>query len=58
MLKQGWTRQTVKAGDQITVSGVLAVDRKMLRPDTFAASATTITLADGRKLFDRAAVQK
>jgi hypothetical protein len=58
MSLQGWTRQTVKLGDQVTITGVLANGGKMTGPDTLAARATTITSEDGRKLFDRAAVQQ
>jgi hypothetical protein len=43
--RQGWTRNALKAGDNITVQGVQAKDGSHL------VSAGMVTLADGRKVF-------
>ena len=43
--RQGWTRDSLKEGDQITVEGYPAKDGAKL------ASAKKITLADGRTVF-------
>jgi len=46
---QGWTRNSLKEGDKITVDGYLAKDGAHL------ANARTVALADGRKVFAGAA---
>ena len=43
--RQGWQRDSLKAGDTVTVEGYLAKDGSML------ANARRVTLADGRKVF-------
>ena len=43
--RQGWQRDSLKVGDQVTVEGYLAKDGSML------ANARRVTLADGRKVF-------
>ena len=43
--RQGWTRDSLKLGDQITVDGYPAKDGAKM------ASAKKITLADGRSVF-------
>jgi hypothetical protein len=43
--RQGWTRDSLKAGDQITVEGYPAKDGAKM------ASAKSVTLADGRTVF-------
>ena len=43
--RQGWTRNSLKIGDTVTVSAFLAKDGSSL------ASARHVTLADGRKVF-------
>lgn len=45
LLRNGWTKNSVKAGDMLTVSGSLAKD------GTNLANARTVTLADGTKVF-------
>jgi hypothetical protein len=45
LLKQGWTKNSLKAGDTVTVAGSLAKD------GSNTASATSVVLADGRKVF-------
>jgi hypothetical protein len=45
LMRQGWTRHSLKEGDEVTVSGFLAKDGSRL------ANARTVKLADGRKVF-------
>ena len=44
--RQGWRQDSLKVGDQITVEGYLAKDGSKM------ASASKITLADGRTVFN------
>jgi primosomal replication protein N len=46
--RQGWKQDSLKVGDQITVEGFLAKDGSKM------ASASKITLADGRTVFNGA----
>jgi Family of unknown function (DUF6152) len=43
--RRGWTRHSLKPGDEVAVEGYLAKDGSNL------ANARNVTLADGRKLF-------
>jgi hypothetical protein len=45
LMRQGWTRNSLKVGDVVTVTGSQAKDASRL------ANARTVTLADGRKVF-------
>jgi len=45
LMRQGWTRNSLKVGDVINVEGYLAKDGSKL------ANARTVKLADGRKVF-------
>jgi hypothetical protein len=45
LLRNGWTKNAVKAGDVLTVTGSLAKD------GTNLANARSVTLADGTKVF-------
>ena len=45
LMRLGWTKRSLKAGDEITVDGYLAKD------GSNTANAATVTLADGRKVF-------
>jgi tetratricopeptide (TPR) repeat protein len=58
LIRQGWTKDNIRLGDEVTITGLLATGGQTLPNGTIAASATTITAADGRKLFDRGAIQK
>ena len=53
MAKQGFTRFTVKPGDEVIVTGVTANGSPKIGPGFNAARANLITLADGTHLFDR-----
>ena len=45
LMRQGWTRNSMKIGDTVVVDGYLAKDGAKL------ANARNVKLADGRKLF-------
>lgn len=45
LMRLGWTKRSLKAGDEITVDGYLAKD------GSNTANAASVTLADGRKVF-------
>jgi uncharacterized protein DUF6152 len=45
LARRGWTRNSMKAGDEVVVDGYLAKDGSNL------ANARNVKLADGRKLF-------
>jgi hypothetical protein len=45
LMRLGWRKDSLKAGDEITVEGYLAKD------GSSTANAARITLADGRKVF-------
>jgi len=45
LLKQGWRRDSLKAGDQITVEASMAKDGSK------SANARRVTLPDGRRVF-------
>jgi Family of unknown function (DUF6152) len=48
LMRRGWTRNSLKVGDTVTVMGALAKDGAKM------ANARTVTLADGKKLFSAA----
>ena len=45
LLRNGWTKKAITMGETVTVSGSLAKDGSNL------ANATSVTLADGKKVF-------
>ena len=45
LMRQGWTRNSLKVGDEVTVDGSMAKDGSKI------ANARTVTLAGGTKLF-------
>jgi hypothetical protein len=45
LMRQGWTRTSLKVGDLVTVDGSQAKDGSKV------ANARNVTLADGRRLF-------
>ena len=45
LMRRGWTRNSLKTGDSVTVTGFLS----KLSPTN--GNATTVTLSDGRKVF-------
>lgn len=47
LVRQGWTRTSLKIGDEITVTGSMAKDGSKM------ANARDVTLAGGKKVFAR-----
>lgn len=45
LMRRGWTRNSLKPGDSVTIEGYLAKDGSKL------ANARNVTLGDGRKIF-------
>lgn len=45
LLRRGWTRNSLKIGENVTVNGSLAKDGSNV------ANATTVTLSDGKRVF-------
>jgi hypothetical protein len=45
LMRRGWTRNSLKVGEVVTVNGFLAKDGSSL------TNAQTVTLSDGRKVF-------
>jgi Family of unknown function (DUF6152) len=45
LLRRGWTRNSLKIGETVTMNGSLAKDGSNL------ANATTVTLSDGKRVF-------
>jgi len=48
---RGWSRNSLKEGDHVTVDGYLAKDGKPLGDGSLHANSRLITLDDGRKVF-------
>jgi hypothetical protein len=51
LMRGGWTRNSLKAGDEVTVDAYLAKDGKPLADGSIHANSKLITLSDGRKVF-------
>ncbi len=51
LARQGWTRNSLKVGEEVTVNGYLAKDGKPLADGSVHANSRQITTADGRKVF-------
>ena len=45
LLRRGWTRNSLKIGETVTVNGSMAKDGSNV------ANATTVTLSDGKRVF-------
>ena len=45
LMRRGWTQNSLKIGDSVTVNGSLAKDGSNM------ANATTVTLSDGKRVF-------
>ena len=48
---RGWTRTSLKIGEEVTVDGYLAKDGKPLEDGSLHANSRQITTASGRKVF-------
>jgi len=51
LMRGGWTRNSLKPGDEVTVDGYLAKDGQRLSDGSVHANSKLITLADGHKVF-------
>ena len=51
LARQGWTRNSLKPGDEVTVDGYMAKDGKPLADGSIHANSKLITLANGKKVF-------
>lgn len=51
LARQGWSRNSLKVGETVTVEGYMAKDGKPLADGSVHANSRLITTADGRKVF-------
>ena len=51
LMMGGWNRNSLKAGDLVTVEGYLAKDGKPLSDGSMHGNSRSITLSDGRRVF-------
>ena len=51
LARQGWTRNSLKAGETVTVDGYMAKDGKRMADGSVHANSKLITTADGHKVF-------
>ena len=51
LARQGWNRNSLKVGEEVTVDGYLAKDGKPLADGSIHANSKAVTRADGRKVF-------
>jgi hypothetical protein len=49
--RQGWNRDSLKYGDEISIDGYLARDGKPLADGALHGNARVVTRADGRRMF-------
>ena len=49
--RQGWNRNSLKQGEEVTVEGYMAKDGKPLADGSIHANSRGITRADGRRVF-------
>src|SRR6266446_1395326 len=50
LARQGWSRNSLKPGEMVTVNGYMAKDGKPLADGSVHANSRMITTADGRKV--------
>lgn len=51
LARQGWNRNSLQKGEEVTVDGYLAKDGKPLADGSIHANSKGVTRADGRKVF-------
>src|SRR5579864_4710631 len=51
LARQGWNRNSLKQGEEVTVEGYMAKDGKPLADGSMHANSRSVTRADGRKVF-------
>ena len=49
LMRRGWTRDSLKIGDQVTIEGARA------RDNSFKGNATSVVMADGKRMFNGSA---
>ena len=49
--RQGWNRNSLQPGDEVTIDGYLAKDGKPLADGSIHANSKQVTRADGRRVF-------
>lgn len=49
--RQGWNRNSLKQGDEVTVEGYLAKDGKPLPDGSIHANSRAVVRADGKRIF-------
>lgn len=49
LMRKGWTRDSLKIGDQVTVEGARA------RDNSFKGNATSVVMGDGKRMFNGSA---
>ena len=49
LMRRGWSRDTLKIGDQVTVEGARA------RDNSYKGNANSVAMADGKRLFNGSA---
>lgn len=49
LMRRGWTRDSLKIGDQVTVEGARA------RDNSYKGNANSVVMADGKRLFNGSA---
>jgi hypothetical protein len=51
LARQGWNRNSLKQGEEVTVEAYMAKDGKPLADGSIHANSRSVTRADGRKVF-------
>jgi hypothetical protein len=51
LLRRGWTRTSLKEGEQVTVDGFLAKDPRPLPDGSIHGNARLVTMASGKTVF-------
>jgi hypothetical protein len=51
LLRRGWTRNSLKEGEQVTVDGYLAKDPRPLSDGSIHGNARLVTMASGKTVF-------
>ena len=51
LARQGWNRNSLQKGEEVTVEGYLAKDGKPLADGSIHANSKSVMRADGRKVF-------
>lgn len=52
LMRRGWTRDSLKIGDQVTIEGARA------RDNSYKGNATSVVMADGKRMFNGTAEEQ